>query len=298
MKQTSPQTGHSSDGRFIGPDKVKAIGLGCASLTFDHADDPARGEDAVRTALEEGVTLLDTAFAYTTAAEDNHNERLIRRILHERPDAGAGVLLSTKGGHFRDGDTFPVDGRPASLRRHCEMSLRALGVERIDLYHLHWPDPAVAIGESVATLEELRREGKIGRIGVSNVSLPQLLEAEREAEINAVQNRFSLFDPGDREVLEHCAPQGIAYLAYSPLRGLSSAPSGLRGRLSAVAEAHHASVAQVALAWLLAQSTRLIPIVGGTRPATVRDAAAATALSLTTSEIDSLSAEAAGRDRA
>jgi aryl-alcohol dehydrogenase-like predicted oxidoreductase len=137
-------------------------------------------------------------------------------------------------------------------------------VQRIGLYHLHWPDPEVPIAESVGALAELRQAGKIAHIGVSNVDLAQVVEAQRVTSIASVQNRFSYPRTTGRDVLDHCTGNGIAFLAYSPLRGVSAEP------VATVARRHGVSSAQVALAWLLAQSPLLVPIVGASRPETAR----------------------------
>lgn len=265
--------------RRIGQAGIHPVGLGLAALTFDHADDPGRGTDTVHAALDAGIGLFDTALAYTTATEPHHSERLLARSLRGLPAADR-PLISTKGGHYRDGDGFPVDGRPATLRRHCEESLHALRTERIDLYFLHWPDPGVPVAESVGALSDLQREGKIARIGVSNVDTRQLDEAMGAAPITAVQNPYSLFAPGDRRVLEHCDRHGIAYLAYSPLQGIGSAGAGLSGLLAELATGYGAEPGQIALAWLLAQSPGLLAVSGASRPRTARSSAAAAALDL------------------
>ncbi|MFI5891519.1 aldo/keto reductase [Actinoplanes sp. NPDC051513] len=249
------------------------IGLGCAAFSLDLADQPDRARETIRAALDAGVGLLDTALVYTPAGVANHNERLLREF------AGPAVTISTKGGHYRDGDTFPIDGRPATLRAHCEASLRSLGVDRIDLYHLHWPDPHVPIEESVGALAELREAGKIDRIGVSNVDLAQLQRARSVAPIAAVQNRLSVFDQTSLPLARHCAETGTTFLAYSPLRG-----SGVD--LQPIADAHGATPQQIALAWLL--SLAVIPLVGATRPSSVRGAVAATSISLARDQVDAL----------
>lgn len=274
--------------RTLGATRVGSVALGCAALTFDHHGDPARGAAVIDAALEAGITLLDTAAAYATADGAHANELLIRDTLAARRSDAPRPLVMTKGGHYREGDAFPIDGRPATLRRQCTESLAALGVERIDLYFLHWPDPDVPIEESVGALDELRREGKIARIGVSNVGLAELDAARRAAPIAAVQNHFSLFDRFGAEVLDRCTSTGIAYLAYSPLRGLAQAPPALALRLAGIADAHGVHAARVALAWLLARSPALIPVVGATRPETVRDSAAAGVLELGSSELGAL----------
>ncbi|WP_433382984.1 aldo/keto reductase [Actinoplanes sp. CA-142083] len=251
------------------------IGLGCAAFSLDLADQPGRARETIRAALDSGVRLLDTALVYTPAGEKNHNERLLREFV------SPSVTISTKGGHYRDGDSFPIDGRPATLRAHCEASLRALGVDRIDLYHLHWPDPRVPIEESVGALAALRADGKIDRIGVSNVDLDRLRRARSVAPIAAVQNRLSVFEQTSLPLARHCAETGTAFLAYSPLRG-SDAPA----QLEAIAAAHGATPQQIALAWLLALG--VIPLVGATRPASVRSAVDTASISLTKDEIGAL----------
>jgi aryl-alcohol dehydrogenase-like predicted oxidoreductase len=184
--------------------------------------------------------------------------------LGERP------LVATKGGHWRDGDRFPVDGRPGTLRAHCEISLRTLGTDRLDLYFLHHVDPAVPLADSVGALEELRREGKIAAAGLSNVTIAQLDESCAITPVAAVQNRLSYADPADLPTALACAQRGIPYLAYSPL----TAPAGpcLQAALT-VAGRHGASVQRVMLAWLRAQAPNIVPLVGATRPASIRDSA-------------------------
>ncbi len=271
--------------RAVGTAETSAIGLGCAAFSLSLADQPGRAAETIRAALGAGITLLDSALVYTPAGRDNHNERLLREVL-----AGAGahppVLISTKGGHYRDGDTFPIDGRPETLRAHCEASLRSLGVERIDLYHLHWPDPQVPIEDSVGALTELQRAGKVDQIGVSNVDLAQLRRAERAGRIAAVQNRFSVFDQGSLDVVRHCERTGTAFLAYSPLGGAGGRQPP--AALLAVAERHDVTPPEAALAWLLALAPVVIPIVGATRPASVLSAAAATSIGLPEDDVDAL----------
>ncbi|MFJ5213752.1 aldo/keto reductase [Streptomyces sp. NPDC088354] len=282
--------------RRIGATEVHPVGLGLAALSFDRAHDPEGAAHAVTAALDAGIRLLDTARAYTTATEDRHNERLVARSLRGVPP-GDRPVISTKGGHYRSGDSFPVDGRPETLRRDCEGSLRALEVERIDLYHLHWPDPHVPITESVGALAELQLQGKIGLIGLSNVDLGQLILAQDEAPVAAVQNPWSVFDPGDREVLAYCERGGIAFLAYSPLRGMSAAGPHLARVLEDVAAQHDATTARIALAWLLARSPSLLAVSGATRPTTVRDSAAAATTTLAPDHLQLLNGAADGPAR-
>jgi aryl-alcohol dehydrogenase-like predicted oxidoreductase len=246
---------------------ARGIGLGTAPFAFrDGTADQA--VSTVHAALEAGVRLIDTALAYTRPGVESYAEQVVARAL--RGAAGERPLVATKGGHWRDGDRFPVDGRPATLRAHCEISLRTLGTDRIDLYFLHHVDPAVPLADSVGALAELRQEGKVGAIGLSNVTLAQLDAASAVTPVQAVQNRLSYADPADLPTALACAGRGVGYLAYAPLAAPSGAP--LRAAL-AVAERRGASVQRVMLAWLRSQAPGIVPLVGASRPASIRDSA-------------------------
>jgi aryl-alcohol dehydrogenase-like predicted oxidoreductase len=247
---------------------ISGIGLGTAQFAFREgsAEDCAATVDA---ALDAGVTLIDTALAYTRAGIESYAEMVIARAL--RTVTGEHPLVATKGGHWRDGDIFPVDGRPETLRAHCEISLRTLGVERIGLYQLHHVDPRVPLLDSVSALEQLRREGKIAAIGLSNVTVPQLDEALTVAPVAVVQNRLSYVHPGDLPTALACAQRDVAYLAYSPFSGSSGTPPETA---VAIAKRRGVSVHRVLLAWLRAQSPNIVPLAGASRPASIRDSAA------------------------
>jgi aryl-alcohol dehydrogenase-like predicted oxidoreductase len=260
--------------RRIGDREVSAIALGSASWPFlpgptDEVDDA--GIRSIHAALDEGVTILDTARAYTRADHEGYAEELIARALHNHPSR-LRVLVATKGGHYRDGDTFPIDASRETIRRHCESSLLLLGVDRLDLYQLHWPDPSTPMRDAIQTFTELQDEGLIRDIGVSNVSVAQFKEARSVADVVSVQNRFSPIDQSDRAMLDYCSEHEIAYLAYSPLGGAVSV-----SRLAefpgaaAVADRKQVSIQRLALAWLLQLSPVVIPIVGASKPETVRD---------------------------
>ena len=162
---------------------VDGIGLGTAQFAFRDGT-PEESVATVRAALDAGVTLIDTALAYTRAGVESYAEQVVacalRGVTTGRP------LVATKGGHWRRGDSFPVDGRPGTLRAHCEISLRTLEADRIDLYQLHHVDPRVPLSDSVGALGQLRQEGKIAAIGLSNVTVAQLDEALAVAPIAAV----------------------------------------------------------------------------------------------------------------
>jgi aryl-alcohol dehydrogenase-like predicted oxidoreductase len=246
---------------------IAGIGLGTAPLAFREGTD-AEAVATVRAALDAGIRIIDTALAYTRRGVESYAEQIVASAL--KGATGERPLVATKGGHWRDGDRFPVDARPATLRAHCEISLRTLGTDRIDLYFLHHVDPKVPLADSVGALAQLRQEGKIAAVGLSNVSVAQLDEGSAVTRIEAVENRLSYADPADLPTALACERRGIAYLAYAPL----AAPSGrpLEAAL-AVAGRHDASVQRVMLAWLREQAPGIVPLVGASRPASIRDSA-------------------------
>ena len=269
--------------------QIEGIGLGTAPFAFRDGT-PEDSVATVHAALDAGVRLIDTALAYTRAGVESYAEQVVARAL--RGATGERPLIATKGGHWRDGGAFPVDGRPATLRAHCEISLRTLEADRIDLYQLHHVDPKVPLADSVGALEELRREGKIAAIGLSNVTVAQLDEALALAPIATVQNKLSYGDPGDLPTALACAQRHVGYLAYSPFDG----PSGNPPQAAlAVAERRGVSVHRVLLAWLREQSPNIMPLVGASRPASIRDSAIP--LALTPQNLEDMHASAFSRWR-
>ena len=269
--------------RRIGGTKVSAIGLGAMLLSLAGRPDEAGGLRTVHAALDAGVTLIDTADAYCLdGSEVGHNERLVAKALATWPGDRDRVLVATKGGHTRPGREWGLDGRPEYLRRACEASLRALGVEAIGLYQFHRPDPKVPFAESVGALAELRAAGKVRMVGLSNVSVDQIEQARRIVEVASVQNEFSPRFRRSEGELAWCAAHRVAFLPWSPLGGM-----GRGGQLAqrhpafaAVAARHGVSPQQVALAWELAKAPVVIPIPGARRPETITDSAAAASLRL------------------
>jgi len=205
--------------RNVGNYAVGPIALGGAGWSiYDDADD----RESIRTvhaALDCGVRLLDTALAYSRSDTEGHSEQIVARALAGHPLRNE-VLVATKGGHYRRGDAFPVEANPEKLRRDVEGSLRRLGVERIGLYFIHKPDPAVPFQGSVGALFDLQAEGMIEHVGVSNVTLSQLRLAQTAGDIAAVENRFSpLHD--DRTVLDACAAGSIRKRPEHPSQPLT-----------------------------------------------------------------------------
>jgi aryl-alcohol dehydrogenase-like predicted oxidoreductase len=252
--------------RPLGPGgpAVSAVGYGGMHLSIEGRPPEDQGIRVLRAALDAGVTLIDTADVYCLDQHDiGHNERLIARALAGWSGDRAAVTIATKGGVVRPEGRWDSDARPAQLRAACERSLKALGVERLALYQLHAPDPKVPFADSVGELARLRDEGKIRWIGLSNVSLAQIREAQGIAPLTTVQNRLNPFfrESLTGGLVRYCAEQGIGFLAYSPTGGgrlnrkLPSHPV-----LAAIASRLGVSAHAVVLAWALAQSPSVIVI--------------------------------------
>ncbi|MCM3501217.1 aldo/keto reductase [Microbacterium sp. P26] len=247
------------------------MGLGGARWSLSSARDDEQSVRLIRHAVAQGISLIDTARAYTTSDRSAHNEELIARALRGLGSARDDVMVATKGGHYRRGADFPVDGSPAALRRDCAASAAALGVERLDLYFLHHPDPAVPIEESVGALDELRAEGRVRYVGVSNVTPLLYARASAVARVDAVENEFSPLAAADLRFAASLAQEGVAYLAYSPLGGGRRRTATIPRDFELIAAARGVSTEQIALAWEWAVSPGIIPIIGAGRTATLDD---------------------------
>ncbi|WP_083787330.1 aldo/keto reductase [Stackebrandtia nassauensis] len=296
--------------RNIGTLAVGEIGLGAMPLSIEGRPDEARAIATIHAALDAGVTLIDTADSYYRPGEEpGHNELLIARALAGYAGSRDSVHVTTKGGRARgaDGSWLVLDS-PAALKRACEDSLARLGVESIALYQLHKPPLGADWDETLGVLDALHTEGKIQRIGLSNVDATQISRAHELLgdRLASVQNRYSpevLFDASIgsaadvRAELRLCEELGLAFLPWSPLGGISRSsldgPSGQRSddRYAAfhrIAAAHGVSPQRVCLAWLLATSPVVIPIPGASRPETIRDSAAASTVILSAAELAEL----------
>ncbi len=273
---------------------VSAVGYGGMHLSIQDRPPEAQAVRVIHAALEAGVTLIDTADVYCLDdGEIGHNERLIARALRTGPVARENIIVATKGGMRRPGGRWEVDGRPEHLRAACHRSLEALGVERIDLYQLHTPDSRVPLAESVGALAELRGEGKIRWIGLSNVSVPEIRTAERVVQVTSVQNRLNPFfrEALAEGVVEYCTRQSIGFLAYSPIGGgrlnhkLPAHPV-LRPMASRLGVTPHALV----LAWVLARSPAVIVIPSARTVEHARDSITAADLELTEADLSAITA--------
>lgn len=259
-----------SDTFFLGGDlPVRRVGLGTMRLTDATGDGTQAGAhiwrgphdsaDAVallRRAFDLGVQLVDTADAYALG----QGERLIAEALHPYPD---GLVVATKVGNVRPSPTEWVPlGHPAYLKQQTELSLRRLQVETIDLLQLHRLDPAYPIADQVGALAELREQGKVRHIGLSEVTVGQLEEARRVAPIAAVQNLYNLSARDHDPVIDHTAALGIAFIPFFPLAIGEHARPG--GPVDVVARRLSVRPSQVALAWLLHRAPQVLPIPGTT----------------------------------
>lgn len=299
--------------------EVSAIGIGCmpmvagGNITYGEG---ASADDAIATiheAIERGVTFFDTAEIYGPFS----NEELVGQAIRGKRD---GLVIATKFGFKFDGTQITgVDSSPANIRRACEGSLKRLGIETIDLYYQHRVDPRVPIEEVIGTLVELKTEGKIAHIGLSEAGPETIRRAAAVHPIAALQSEYSLWERDvESEILPLCEELGIGFVPYSPLgRGFLTGSFSSRDELPendwrrndprfseenfaanmaivdairAVAERNGVSLAQVALAWLIAQGPHVVPIPGVKRLATMRDSVAAGDLELSQADLEALAA--------
>lgn len=247
--------------------------------------DDRRSIDVLHTAFKAGVTLLDTADAYCwDAAERGHNERLIARAVSTYDGDRSHLQVATKGGLTRPAGRWEPDGRAKHLIDACENSRRALGVERIDLYQLHTPDPRTPLSTSVRALAALKRGGAIDRIGLCNVTVGQIEEARRSVDIDSIQVELSVWQEAGilSGVAEYCVRNGITLLAHRPLAGRRSRSRTAADQvLKEIAAGHHATPFEIALAWLLDLAPVIVPIPGVTRGETAQSAARSHQIRLT-----------------
>jgi pyridoxine 4-dehydrogenase len=234
----------------------------------------------LRRALELGVTFIDTADSYGPGV----SERLIREALHPYPDD---LVIATKAGFTRPGpDRWERNGKPEHLRAAAEQSLRLLGLERIELFQLHRIDPDVALADQLGALVELQAEGKIGRIGLSEVSVSEIEAARAITPIVTVQNRYNLADRDAEPVLDYCEREGIGFIPWFPMATGRLARPG--GPLQRIADKHRARPAQLALAWLLARSPVLLPIPGTSTVAHLQEIVAAALIEFTPDQVQQI----------
>jgi pyridoxine 4-dehydrogenase len=265
--------------------EVRRLGFGAMRITgqgiWGPPADRQEAKAVLRRALELGVNFIDTADAYGPEV----SEELIAEALHPYPE---GLVIATKGGLIRPGpERWARDCSPEHLREACQASLRRLRLDRIDVYQLHAVDPGVPLEESVGALAELRDEGKIAHVGLSNVDTEELERAREIVPVVSVQNRYSVAERDSDPVLDRCERDGLAFIPWGPLRAVREDGDGVIGR---VAGAHGATELQVALAWLLARSPAMLPIPGTSSVEHLEENVAAAGLRVTEDEFGELSA--------
>jgi pyridoxine 4-dehydrogenase len=265
---------------------VRRLGFGAMRITgrgvWGPPPDPAAAVRLLRHVVDAGVTFIDTADSYGP----NVSEELIAQALFPYPP---GLVVATKAGNLRPAPSeWVADCRPEHLRAACEGSLQRLRLERIDLFQLHRVDPRVPFEEQVGALAALRAEGKIRHVGLSNVSLAQLEAARNIVEIVSVQNRYNVADRDSDNVVDACEAAGIAFIPYFPIDAGDLAQKS--GRIGRIAEAHGATPAQIALAWLLKRSPVMLPIPGTSSQAHFDENLAAGDVVLSDAEFEKLAA--------
>ena len=286
MATSTNQNIAAASGTFaLGGDlPVVRLGYGTMQLpgegVWGPPKDHAEALRVLRRAVELGITFFDTADSYGPyVAED-----LLREALHPYADD---VVIATKAGLTRQGPgVWTPLGQPAYLRQEVELSLRRLGLERIDLFQLHRIDPAYPVADQVGELKQLQDEGKIRHIGLSEVTVDQLVEAQNTTEIVSVQNLFNLANRDAEKLLDHCTEHGIGFIPWFPLA--TGELSAADGPLAAAAEQHDATPAQLALAWLLQRSPVMLPIPGTSSIEHLETNTAAAGIELTDEEFVAL----------
>lgn len=266
---------------------VTRLGFGAMRITgkgiWGPPPDLETARAVLRRAVELGVDFIDTADSYGPFV----SEELIREALHPYD----GVTVATKGGLLRTGpDVWPPCGRPEYLRQCVEMSLRRLGVERIDLWQLHRVDPSVPAEEQFGFMADIQKEGKVARLGLSEVTVEQIEAARRHFEVASVQNLYNLTNRKSQDVLDYCEREGIAFIPWFPVAaGELAQPGGVLDRISR--DTGHAP-AQLALAWLLRRSPVMLPIPGTGSLEHLEQNCRAAQVSLSDEQYDELTAAA------
>ena len=282
MNKQNISASHAGQVSLGGEFPVNRLGYGAMRLTgtgiWGPPEDRQSALQVLRRAIELGVNFIDTADSYGPHV----NEELIAEALFPYP---SGLVIATKGGWNRPGpNQWTHDATPAHLRQAIEGSLKRLRLDRIDLYQLHHPDPVVSFDASVETLAELREEGKIRLVGLSNVTQEHIERARKIVPIASVQNRYSFADREWDYVVDYCQRNQIAFIPWFPL-GAGRVAGEVLNR---VAKKHSASPTQIALSWLLQRSEIMLPIPGTSSVDHLEQNVAAASLQLTKEEFEEL----------
>ena len=273
---SGPPAANSGTFSIGGGLRVNRLGFGTMRLTgpgiWGEPSNRAEAIAVLRRAVELGINLIDTADSYGPYVAEN----LIREALHPYPE---GVVIATKAGLVRTGpNAWAPVGRPEYLRQECEMSLRRLGIDRIDLFQLHRIDPKVPADEQFGLLKDLQAEGKIRYIGLSEVSVAEIKAARKIVPIVSVQNLYNITERKYEDVLDYCTRENLGFIPWFPLATGDLAKTG--SALERIAQRQGAEPGQIALAWLLKKSPVMLPIPGTSRVQHLEDNTAAALLKL------------------
>ena len=293
MQHTTERPAEASGTLTIGGDlNVYRLGFGAMRITGDGIWGPPKDKQeaiaVLRRALELGINLIDTADSYGPEV----SEELIAEALYPYPK---GLVITTKGGLLRTGPgQWPLDGSPKHLREALEGSLKRLRLDTIDIYQFHRPDPKVPFEDSVGEIAKMKDEGKIRHVGLSNVTLEQLAQAQKIVPIVTVQNHYNLSkreseqmsEQQSEEMIDTCARQGIGFIPWNPLSTGELAKQG--GPLDQIAKQHDAQPSQIALAWLLHRSSTMLPIPGTSSVQHLEENAIGATIQLTQEEYDAI----------
>jgi aryl-alcohol dehydrogenase-like predicted oxidoreductase len=287
--------------RPLGPFRVSAIGLGAMPMSMNNDKKYPEESQAIATihaALDSGITLIDTADVYAPTWDSmGHNETLIRKAMASYGGNTDDVVIATKGGITRsEGNVFGRNATMSYLREAVEKSLRNLGVDVIDLYQWHRPDRSMVYADAIANFKQLRDEGRIRAVGISNANVEEIqiaIDVLGADGLVSVQNEFSPKFRCSEKELDFCAERGIAFLPWSPLGGTGGGARDVGERFAVFAEIgrdHGVSPQQVVLAWELSLDECVIPIPGARRPESIIDSAKAADLKLSDEELERCSA--------
>jgi aryl-alcohol dehydrogenase-like predicted oxidoreductase len=279
--ETIESSGHFSIGGDL---TVVRLGFGAMRVTgagiWGEPEDRAESLRTLRRIPELGINFIDTADSYGPEV----SERLIREALHPY----RGIVIATKGGLLRPGpSTWVPLGKPEYLRQQVILSIRRLGVERLDLWQLHRIDPNIPQNDQFDAINAMQAEGLIRHVGLSQVSVKEIQAAQKYFKVATVQNLYNLADRSSEDVLEFCEKNGIGFIPWFPLASGDLAKPG--SKLEIIAKKHNAAPSQIALAWLLRRSPNMLPIPGTSKVRHLEENVAAAAIKLSDADFTALS---------
>ena len=268
----------------LGDIEINRLGYGAMQLTgqgvFGEVEDRENAKKVLQAAVANGVNFIDTAEAYGP----KFNELLIADALHPYP---SGLLIATKGGFDRTGpNKWVPNGHPEKIKADIEGSLERLNVKQLDLWQLHRIDPNVDVKKTLAPVIEAVKAGKIKHVGLSEVGVNEIKQVQDLLPVASVQNMYNLGDRKWEDVLDYTAEQGLAFIPWFPL---ASGPTKLEDKIKAIAAAHQATTAQIALAWLLQRSDNILLIPGTKSIAHLEENLKAADINLSAAEFETLS---------